>query len=69
MAHWLALCPNSIFLRRLFTERIFTEILVTFVSKSKFTWYHSCHEYSDSCFHCEFMFLKNLLRMGTLHFT
>lgn len=23
MAHWLALCPNSIFLRRLSTERMF----------------------------------------------
>ena len=44
MAHRLALCPNSIFLRRLFTERIFTEILVTLVGKSKFTWYHSFHE-------------------------
>ena len=44
MAYWLALCPNSILLRQLLAERIFTDILVTFVSKSKFTWYHSFNE-------------------------
>ena len=85
MAYWLALCPNSILLRQFLTERIVTDILVTFVSKSKFTWYHSFNESNqDTTFNLfllqniskrlRVVFTVNLcffkkIRMGTLHFT